>query len=564
MVEKDPSSEETAALGTPGSEEGQGISHKLRQALESLTHPVPVHLFFDPGREDAVVHQGRALLRVFEQLSPKIILEEHRLEDALAGTYGVDLAPALLFDPERYRIRWLGMPLGEEGRTLVEALIMMGFRTTALGEESRRILERIDSPRDVKVFVSTSCPYCPQQAVNAVKAAMERPDQIRLEIVDIQIFPDLASQYGAQSVPMTFANGVLIGRGAQPEELFLASLEALEEQTVYIPKSDASEVEADLAIVGGGPAGLTAAIYGARSGFRTVVIERGPLGGQVATTPVVENYPGFTQVGGKTLVDILVQHALQYVDIFPGEEVLDLRPGEPLELTTTRRRFRARAVLLATGASHRRLGAPGESRLSGRGVSYCSTCDGPLFQGKPVLMVGGGDSAVTEALHLHHLGVDVTLVHRGKALRAQEHLREHLDQAGIPVLFHTEVQEIQGESGVEEVALKNNETGETFTRRVEGVFIAVGYDPAVELARKIGLALTPQGYIDHDERHRTSIRGVYSAGDVEGGYKQIVTAAGQGAEAALAVFEDLVNPYWKRTPPGPAPAQPDTDASRSR
>ncbi len=246
------------------------------------------------------------------------------------------------------------------------------------------------------------------------------------------------------------------------------------------------------------------------------------------------------------MVDILVSHALQYVRIFPGEEVVEIQPGMPLEIKTGRRRFSARALLLATGATHKRLGVVGESRLSGRGVSYCSTCDGPLFKGKRVVMVGGGNSAVTEALHLHHMDVSVTLVHRRSDLRAQEFLAQKLSESKIPVLWETEIREIRGEKRVEAVLTENNRIQKTETLPVDGVFIAIGYAPSVDLAKKIGIQLTQDGYIEHDTRHRTSIPGIYSAGDVEGGYKQIVTAAGQGAEAAMAIFEDLIHPYWQR------------------
>jgi thioredoxin reductase (NADPH) len=211
---------------------------------------------------------------------------------------------------------------------------------------------------------------------------------------------------------------------------------------------------------------------------------------------------------------------------------------------TNRRKFLTKTVLLATGATHRHLGVPGESRLSGRGVSYCSTCDGPLFKGKKVVMVGGGNSAVTEALHLYHMGVEVTLIHRRDKLRAQDFLAKQLVDNNIPVLWNTEIKEIRGEERVQELLLLNNKTGETFTFGTDGVFIAIGYTPAVELAQKLGLEINADGYIKHDGRHRTNVPGIYSAGDVEGGYKQIVTASGQGAEAAMTIFEDLINPYW--------------------
>jgi len=187
---------------------------------------------------------------------------------------------------------------------------------------------------------------------------------------------------------------------------------------------------------------FTAGIYAARSGLNAVIIEKDTLGGQVATTPFVENYPGITQTGGKTLVDLMVSHALEYARIFQGEEVTDIRVGDPMLVTTSRRRFRTKTVLLATGARHRHLDVPGESRLSGHGVSYCSTCDGPLFRGRKVVIVGGGDSAVTEALHLKNIGVHVSLVHRRDTLRAQEHLVTNLHHNHIPVLLNTEVKEI--------------------------------------------------------------------------------------------------------------------------
>ena len=156
-------------------------------------------------------------------------------------------------------------------------------------------------------------------------------------------------------------------------------------------------------------------------------------------------------------MDLMATHALQYANIFQGEEVMDIRPGDPITVLTSRRRFLAKAVLLATGASYRHLGAPGESRLSGHGVSYCSTCDGPLFKGKKVVIVGGGNSAVTEALHLHNIGVQVTIVHRRDTLRAQEHLTKNIFANKIPVLFDTEIKEIRGKDRVEEVLLYNVE-----------------------------------------------------------------------------------------------------------
>jgi thioredoxin reductase (NADPH) len=522
----------------------ENFMRQLGQTFEKLPYDIPIYMFIRKGQDDVYAQTNRQIVRAFRELSSKITFREYFLDHELAQKWNIQHSPTLLIAPDRVNIRWVGAPLGEEGRTFLETLIFVGMGKSNLNEQTQRVLQKIDSPRNVKVFVSATCPYCPQEAVNAVRAAIERPDLISVEIIDIQCEPELANQYSAHSVPQAFANDILIGQGAQTEEVFALSLQKLEPQTIFIPESDAELVENDIVIVGGGPSGLAAGIYAVRSGLNAAVIERDALGGQIATTPIVENYPGFTQVGGKTLVDILVSHALQYVQIYPGEEVIDIEPGSPIKVQTSRRKFETRTLLLATGAKHRPLGAPGESRLSGKGVSYCSTCDGPLFKGKKVIMVGGGSGAVTEALHLFHMGVDVTLVHRRDKLRAQEFLAKQITSNNIPVLWNTEVKEIRGKERVEEVLLVNKKTNEETTLEVNGVFVAIGYEPAVGLAQKLGVELTEDGYIKHDEKHRTNIPGVYSAGDVEGGYKQIVTASGQGSAAALTIFEDLINPYW--------------------
>jgi thioredoxin reductase (NADPH) len=528
----------------------KSVQEELGTVFQQLPRNIPLYLFTQVGNNDLFNQAARQLIRAFREITPKIEFREYDLNHDLAKKWDVYRSPTILFDPERYPIRWLGAPMGEEGRTFLEALLLIGMGNSNLSNQALKILDKIESKRDIKVFVSPTCPYCPQQAVNGLKTVVEKPDLVTLEIIDIQCNPDLAERYSAQSVPQTYANEVLIAQGAQPEELFALSLEKMEQQTLFIPETDAELIETDLVIVGGGPAGLTAGIYAVRSGIKAAVVEKGALGGQVATTPVVENYPGFTSVGGKTLVDFMVSHALEYVQIFQGEEVLDIQPGEPIKVITSRRQFLTKAVLLATGATYRHLGVPGETRLAGRGVSYCSTCDGPLFKGKNVIIVGGGNSAVTEALHLHHIGVNVTVIHRRDSFRCQEHLAKNIFDNNIPVVWHTEVKEIRGKEKVEEVVLYNNQSKETLEFPTNGVFIAIGYTPAVELAKKIGLGLTPEGYIKRDSHHRTNIPGIYSAGDVEGGYKQIVTATGQGTEAAISIFEDLMNPYWKKEAKG--------------
>ena len=537
MPERKPENQQESFLGSE-------VEKNLRAAFDALPYKVPVMLFTEKGRNDVVNQAARDLLKAFNRISNKIELSEFDMNGVEAKKLSVNSSPTLIFDPDRYSIRYLGAPFGEEGRTLVGMLLLLGFQVSNLTEQSRKIMGKIGSKREVKVFVSPTCPYCPDQALNAVKAAIERPDIVSLEIIDIQSNQEIANRYSAFSVPQTFANDILIAYGAQAEELFVLSLEKLAQQTVFIPETDAEVIETDVVIVGGGPAGLAAGIYTVRSGLKTAVIERGPLGGQVAATPVVENYPGFTRVPGKTLVDILVSHALEYVQIFQGEEVVGIRPGPTAEVQTSRRKFLAKAIILATGANYKKLDVPGEMLFAGRGVSYCATCDGPLFKGKRVIVVGGGNSAVTETLYLHNIDVGVTLVHRRNSLRAQEHLAKNIFTNNIEVLWDTEVEEIKGKEKVSEVLLRNNRTGLTYPLPVQGVFVAIGYEPSVDLAKKLGIELGPDGFIKHDSNHRTNIPGIYSAGDVEGGYKQIVTAMGQGTEAALSVFEDLMHPYW--------------------
>ena len=517
---------------------------EIARLFQKLKEEIPIFLFTRPGVNDVFSDAARQAIRFFRQMTDKITVREYNLGHELALEWGIQSSPTLVLAPEKYNVKWLGAPLGEEGRIFLEALLLIGTGNSQLNPQALQIAQRIDQPRSIKVFVSASCPYCPQQALNTLKAAIENPQQISLEIIDTQANPELANQYAAQSVPQTYANDILIAQGAQSEELFMSSLEKMEQQTVFIPESQETEIETDLVIIGGGPAGLSAGIYAARSGLKTVVVEKGVLGGQVALTPVVENYPGLKQVGGKTLVDIMVTHALEYVQIFPGEEVLDIQPGEPITVQTSRRKFSTRSVLMTTGASHRHLGVPGENRLGGHGVSYCATCDGQLFKNRNVIIVGGGNSAATEALYLKNVGVDVTVVHRRDTLKAQDVLVQNLAHNSIPILFNTEVKAINGRHNVESVDLLNNETGETSTLAVDGVFMAIGYDPTNELAEKIGVETSAEGYTKHDN-YRTNVPGIYVAGDVAGGFKQIVTAAGQGAEAATVIFEDLINPYWK-------------------
>ena len=381
----------------------------------------------------------------------------------------------------------------------------------------------------------------------AVASALERPDLITAEIVEASENEDLAVKYGVSSVPHTVINGKTVSLGVDTQDAFIEKVLTLQEPAAGLPPliREGEEVHVDIVIVGAGPGGLTAAIYGERSGLKCVVLEKGVVGGQVALTPVVENYPGLTRVAGKSLVDLMTQHATQYAHIHQGEEVLEIEPDEQIKVSTNRGKYLCRAVILATGAKHRKLGVPGEERLYGRGVSYCATCDGYFYKGKKVIMVGGGNSAVTEALYLDSLGVGVTLVHRKDKLRAELRLQESLFSRKIPVFWNSGVDEILGDKIVTGVRIEDTKTGKTEEMPVDGVFISIGYEPVNELAKKTGVELDEAGYVKADRRQRTNVPHIYAVGDITGGVKQIVTAVGQGAVAAMTAFEDLANPYWK-------------------
>jgi thioredoxin reductase (NADPH) len=302
----------------------------------------------------------------------------------------------------------------------------------------------------------------------------------------------------------------------------------------------------DVIILGAGPAGLSAGIYASRAGLDCVILEKGVPGGQVLTSPTIENYPGFPEIAGMKLMESMAEHAKRYVDIHEGEEVLRVRGGDKFEVFTTSGKYTSRALILATGSSHRKLDVAGEEGMTGKGVSYCATCDGYFYKGKEVIVVGGGNTALTDALHLSSLGCKVTIVHRRNQLRADKHLQDSVIQHKISILWDTVVDEIVEGAEVTAIRLRDLKTGKVHTRPVSGVFVAVGEVPSSQLAAELGLDMDPGGFVTVDRSFRTNVAFVYAAGDVSGGIRQIVAAVHGGAAAALSCFEDLMNPYYRR------------------
>ena len=363
--------------------------------------------------------------------------------------YDVEHSPTILFNPEEYKIRFTGAPIGEEGRSFIETIVMLSRKESGLTKKSKQQLKELTEKRNVMVFVTPDCPYCPGQVINAFRAAMERPELISAECVESVENIELAKVYNVGAVPQTVINQTIMSKGFQPEEMFIKELLTMEPtQQKEAPPEEFEAVgetkEVDLIIIGGGPAGLTAGIYAKRSGLNSVVIEKDMVGGQVALTPVVENYPGFTNIGGKKLMELINLQAKNYIDIQEGEEVMEIKVGKKIEALTNRTRYLGNSLIIATGAGYRKLGVPGEEEFGGHGVSYCATCDGYFFKDKKVALIGGGNSALTDALHLKHLGANVAIIHRRDAFRAEKYLQVSVKRENIPIIWDSIVEEIIG------------------------------------------------------------------------------------------------------------------------
>jgi len=304
----------------------------------------------------------------------------------------------------------------------------------------------------------------------------------------------------------------------------------------------------ELVIIGAGAAGLAAGIYAARSGLKTLILEEKLAGGNTADAPIIENYPGFLSISGRELAQKMLAHCKKFnVEIHEMERVTGLNlKGERKTVKTDKAVYETKTVIIASGTHYRELGVPGEKEFYGRGVSYCGVCDGPLFKGKRVLVVGGGNAAAITALYIAGLASQVKLSHRRDVLRAEESLVKTLkSKENVEILWNTELKEIKGKDLVEKVTLFNNKTGDTWELKIDGVFVQVGEVPNSQLAREAGVKVDEGGYIVVDVRQRTNIAGVYAAGDVTNHpVKQVGTAVGQGITAALEAYGYIRRPYY--------------------
>jgi thioredoxin reductase (NADPH) len=299
----------------------------------------------------------------------------------------------------------------------------------------------------------------------------------------------------------------------------------------------AEENKFDLVIIGGGPAGLTAAIYAGRMGLKTALYEGKGFGGLAGTTPKIENYPGFMSINGFQLTEKMREQAEKWGTTFFFNEVSMINPKN-MTVTSYGKEVKARAIIIATGSKHMKLGLSNEYELAGNGISYCATCDGPLFRDQVVATVGGGNAAGLEVIYLSGVAKKVYLIHRRHCMRAEACIVDEVDSLpNVEPMYNCTIEEaITKEGKLGELKIKNLETGEISNIDVNALFIAIGVKPQSDLAKKAGIELDEDGFIKVNRNQETNFPGIYAAGDVTGGIRQVTTATGEGTTAAMNAY----------------------------
>ena len=292
----------------------------------------------------------------------------------------------------------------------------------------------------------------------------------------------------------------------------------------------------DIVVIGAGPGGLTAGIYAARRGMKTLILERGVIGGQMALATKIENYPGVERAPGMEIAKTMEKQAREFGCEIRMEEVVEMDLKKKT-ITTNADKYEAKAVILATGGGHKKLNIENEDKFLGRGVSYCATCDAPFFRGKRVAVVGGSDSAIMAALFIAEYAGETYLIHRRKELRAEEANQNKLKKSKIKVLIGKCVVRVEGDKKVERIVLKDAIDSKESKLDIDGLFIYIGNLPTTELAKKAGVRLDSMGYIETNAKKETNLKGIFAIGDAIGGIWQVAQAVGDGAVAAVNAYQ---------------------------
>ncbi|MGB1558245.1 MAG: alkyl hydroperoxide reductase subunit F [Oceanococcaceae bacterium] len=508
------------------------LLEQLKAALQRLTRPVLITAFTDDSPASAEMSQ------LLEQLA-----SAHELIQVEPGSEASRRSPSFTLGSPGLEIdvAFAGLPLGHEFTSLVLALLHVGGHPGKLSPDVAEQVRGLKGEFRFETFYSLSCQNCPD-VVQALNLMATLNPNIHHEAIDGALFQAEVEEREVLSVPAVFLNGEMFASGRMGVEEILAKLDTggAEKAAAEIAAKDPF----DVLIVGGGPAGAAAAIYAARKGIRTgVVAER--FGGQVADTMGIENFISVKETEGPKLVTALEQHVLDYeVDVMKLQKASALQAtADGVELSLeSGASLKAKTVILATGARWRQMNVPGEDEYRNKGVAYCPHCDGPLFKGKRVAVIGGGNSGVEAAIDLAGIVAHVTLLEFDAKLRADEVLQRKLRSLpNVRVITSAQTTEVRGDGKrVNGLIYTDRQSGESHSLELEGIFVQIGLLPNSDFL-KGAVELSPRGEVIVDERMQTSLPGVFAAGDVTTSpYKQIIIAMGAGSTAALSAFDHLI------------------------
>ncbi|MBO0640828.1 alkyl hydroperoxide reductase subunit F [Pseudomonas stutzeri] len=509
------------------------LKTQLKAYLEKVTQPFEIVASLDDGEKS---RELLSLLQDIAGLSDKITLKTDG-DDVRKPSFSLNRIGGNI------SLRFAGIPMGHEFTSLVLALLQVGGHPSKTAPEVIEQIKALDGDYRFETYFSLSCQNCPDvvQALNLM--AVLNPN-VKHVAIDGALFQDEVEARQIMSVPSIYLNGELFTQGRMSEEEILAKLDT------GSSARDAEKLKAkdafDVLVVGGGPAGAAAAIYAARKGIRTgVAAER--FGGQVLDTMAIENFISVKETEGPKLARALEEHVREYeVDIMNLQRASQLIPAGEDGLHRVRfdngGELKAKTLILATGARWREMNVPGEQEYRGRGVAYCPHCDGPLFKGKRVAVIGGGNSGVEAAIDLAGIVAHVTLLEFGEDLRADAVLQRKLNSLpNVRVLKMAQTTEVKGDGQkVTGLVYKDRSSEEIHSVELEGIFVQIGLLPNSEWLKGT-LELSRFGEIIVDAKGQTSIPGVFAAGDVTTvPYKQIVIAVGEGAKASLSAFDHLI------------------------